>query len=184
MLFLLLLQGPGIEPCKSALKLDTLTTDPLGTIYITVEISRSDKASVGGESLLLSYCCCPLSYFFQLQGWGYAQVHLFEAPSLTFYINDRGVASLSPYESMLFPLILQRLGIESWKSVLKLDTLTTDPMSNNVCQCWNFYSIYNTGQGVVYGKMFHIITRHQWYLTISLETKGWVFYGIFKEAWW
>ena len=44
MLFLLLLQGPGIEPCKSALKADTLTTDPLGTIYIGVEISRSDEA--------------------------------------------------------------------------------------------------------------------------------------------
>ena len=44
MLFLLLLQGPGIEPCKSALKADTLTTDPLGTIYIRVEISRSDEA--------------------------------------------------------------------------------------------------------------------------------------------
>ena len=66
--FLLLLQWPGIEPCKSDLKLDTLTTDPLGTIYITVEISRSDKASVGGESLLLSYCCCPLSYFFNYRG--------------------------------------------------------------------------------------------------------------------
>ena len=94
--FLLLLQWPGIEPCKSALKLDTLTTDPLGTIYITVEISRSDKASVGGESLLLSYCCCPLSYFFQLQGWGSTQRHLFEAPSLTFYINYRGVTILGP----------------------------------------------------------------------------------------
>ena len=44
MLFLLLLQGPGIEPCKSALKADTLTTDPLGTIYFSVEISRPDKA--------------------------------------------------------------------------------------------------------------------------------------------
>ena len=42
--FLLLLQGLGIEPCKSALKLDTLTTDPLGTIYTSDEISRSDKA--------------------------------------------------------------------------------------------------------------------------------------------
>ena len=29
----LLLQGPGIEPWKSALKLDTLTTDLLGTVY-------------------------------------------------------------------------------------------------------------------------------------------------------
>ena len=44
MLFLLLLQRPGIEPCRSALMLDTLTTDPRGTIYISVEISRSDKA--------------------------------------------------------------------------------------------------------------------------------------------
>ena len=42
--FLLLLQWPGIEPCKLASKPDTLATDPLGTIYIIVEISRSDKA--------------------------------------------------------------------------------------------------------------------------------------------
>ena len=54
MLFLLLLQGPGIEPWKSALKLDTLTTDPLGRIYISVEISIPDKASFGGETLLLT----------------------------------------------------------------------------------------------------------------------------------
>ena len=44
MLFLLLLQGPGIEPSKSTLKADTLTTDLLGTIYNSVEIYRSDKA--------------------------------------------------------------------------------------------------------------------------------------------
>ena len=43
MLFPLLLQGPGIEPYKSALKLDTLATDPLGRIYTRDEISRSDK---------------------------------------------------------------------------------------------------------------------------------------------
>ena len=40
----LLLQGLGIEPWKSGLWLDTLTTDPIGTIYTSVEISRSDKA--------------------------------------------------------------------------------------------------------------------------------------------
>ena len=68
MLFLLLLQGPGIESSKSALKPDTLTTDPLGTIYISVEISIPDKAYVGGESLLLTYCCCPLSYFVSTTG--------------------------------------------------------------------------------------------------------------------
>ena len=44
MLFPLLLQEPGIEPRKPALKLDTLTTDLLGTIYNSVEISRSDEA--------------------------------------------------------------------------------------------------------------------------------------------
>ena len=44
MFFQLLMQGPGIEPWKSALKLDTLTTDLLGTIDTSVEISRSDKA--------------------------------------------------------------------------------------------------------------------------------------------
>ena len=44
MLFLLLLQGPGIEPYKSALKLDTLTTDPFGTIYTRDEILRSNEA--------------------------------------------------------------------------------------------------------------------------------------------
>ena len=124
-----------MNPVLSALKSETLTTDPLGTIYITVEISRSDKASVGGESLLLFYCCCPLSYFFSTTGVRLSTGALFEAPSLTFYINDRGVASLSPYESMLFPLLLQRMGIEPLKSVFKLNTLTTDPMSNNVYQC-------------------------------------------------
>ena len=36
MLFLLLLQGPGIEPCQLAFKVDTLTTDPLGTIFVLV----------------------------------------------------------------------------------------------------------------------------------------------------
>ena len=40
----LLLEGPGIEPWKSELRLDTLTTDLLGTIYTSVEILRSDKA--------------------------------------------------------------------------------------------------------------------------------------------
>ena len=44
MFFPLLLQGLGIEPCQSVLKLDTVTTDPLCTIYTNVEISRSDKA--------------------------------------------------------------------------------------------------------------------------------------------
>ena len=44
MLFPLLLQGPGIESWKSALKVDTLTTDLLGTIYNSVEIFSSDKA--------------------------------------------------------------------------------------------------------------------------------------------
>ena len=76
MLLLLLLQGPGIEPCKSALKVDTLTTDPLGTIYDSVEISRSDKASVDGESLLLSYCCCPLLH-----------IHFTEVPSLALSLT-------------------------------------------------------------------------------------------------
>ena len=44
MLFPRLLQELEIEPRKSALKLDTLTTDLLGTIYTSVEISRSDEA--------------------------------------------------------------------------------------------------------------------------------------------
>ena len=57
MLFPLLLQGPDIEPLKFALKLDTLTIHLLGTIYTSVEISRSDKAlkkastGVCGQSL-------------------------------------------------------------------------------------------------------------------------------------
>ena len=70
MLFPLLLQGPGIEPWKSALKVDTLTTDLLGTIYTGVEIFSSDKAFE--ESLnsclwtRLFSCSCPLKYFVQL----------------------------------------------------------------------------------------------------------------------
>ena len=43
MLHPLLLQGLGIETFQSIVKQDTLTTDPLGTIYTSVEIARSDR---------------------------------------------------------------------------------------------------------------------------------------------
>ena len=54
MLFLLSFQGPGIELYKLALKLDTLTTDPLGTIYTSEDLIKHLKeasTAVCGQSL-------------------------------------------------------------------------------------------------------------------------------------
>ena len=51
------MQGLVIEPCKSASELDTLTTDPLGTINTSFEIPRPDKAFIPIVPLLeKAYC--------------------------------------------------------------------------------------------------------------------------------